>query len=140
MLALEDPLGAPVGQGDSSNGLPVNAVWTVRQDNGNSFPPGGAGSAVITSDQPIAAFVNEFGPGNAADATSYTTIKVVGGSGPTLYAPAIASSAYGGYTTGIGLINLGMGATDVTITYRDVDGTAIKTQTLVGVPAVYETI
>jgi hypothetical protein len=130
-----DTNGAPVGRGDSNSVLPVNAVWTVRQDNGNSFAPGGAGSALIVSDQPVAAFANEFAPGNASDATSYTAIRVVGGSGPTLYAPAIASSAYGGYTTGIGLINIGTGTSDVSITYRDVSGTVIKTQTLAGVPA-----
>src|SRR5207253_198204 len=97
-----DTNGAVVGRGDLNSALPVNAVWTVRQDNGDAFAAGGAGSALIVSDQPVAAFVNEFAPTNTGDATSYTAISLAGGTGATLYSPAIANNAYGGYTTGIG--------------------------------------
>ena len=132
--------GAPVGAGDANTGLPVNASWTVRQDNGNSFPSSGgdaaqAGSAVVYSSQPIAAFVNEFAPGNVSDATSYSGVQVPGGVGTTLYAPTIVNNAYGGYTTGIGLLNQGSGPTDVTITYRDGTGAIVKTQTVAALAA-----
>ena len=40
-IAYFDQNGAPVGTGDSISSLPVNASWTVRQDNGNSFPSSG---------------------------------------------------------------------------------------------------
>src|ERR1700674_5514322 len=104
--------GAPLGVGDSISSLPVNASWTVRQDNGNSFPSSGgdaaqAGSAGDYSRHPIAAFVNEFAPGNVGDATSYSGVQVPSGVGATLYAPTIINNAYGGYTTGIGLLNQG---------------------------------
>jgi streptogramin lyase len=136
-----DSSGNPVGQGDTNSGLSVHALWTVRQDNGNSLPIGGAGSAVIYSDQPVAAFVNEFAPRNVGDATSYNAIGLPGGSATTLYAPAIASAAYGGYTTGIGVINLAAGLTNITINYRRADGTIEKTQTLNGVgPGAYRGI
>jgi hypothetical protein len=129
-----DQNGAPVGAGDATGSLPVNASWTVRQDNGNSFPSSGgsaqAGSAVVYSSQPVAAFVNEFAPGNVGDATSYSGVQVAGGVGPTLYAPTIVNNAYGGYTTGIGLLNEGSSSTNVTITYRDGSGTTVKTQTM----------
>src|SRR5450759_236391 len=83
-----DQNGAPVGAGDSLGNLPVNGSWTVRQDNGNSFPSSGgdaaqAGSAVVYSSQPIASFVNEFAPGNVGDATSYTGVQVPSGVGAT---------------------------------------------------------
>jgi hypothetical protein len=132
-----DPNGNPTGRGDSAT-LAPNALWTVRQDNGNGLPPGGAGSGVILADQPVAAFVNEFAPHNAGDATSYSAIQLPGGAGSTLSAPAIASNAYGGYTTAIGLINLSSTATDITLTYRKGDGTIQATQTLTGVaPGAY---
>src|SRR5450759_2553757 len=103
-IAYFDQNGAPVGTGDSISSLPVNASWTVRQDNGNSFPIRGgnaaqAGSAVVYSSQPIASFVNEFAPGNVGDATSYSGVQVPSGVGTTLYAPTIVNNAYGGYTT-----------------------------------------
>jgi uncharacterized protein YkwD len=130
-----DTTGAPVGAGDSVAALASNAVWAVRQDNGNSFGSGGAGSAVVSSDQPIAAFVNEFAPGNASDASSYTAIPTTSATGGTLFAPTIASAAYGGYTTGIGLVNVGNSATTITITYRDSTGAVAGTQSLSGVAA-----
>jgi hypothetical protein len=134
-IAYFDQNGTPVGAGDVINSLPVSASWTVRQDNGNSFPSSGgdaaqAGSAVVYSSQPIASFVNEFAPGNVGDATSYSAVQVPSGVGTTLYAPTIVNNAYGGYTTGIGLLNQGSSPTDVTITYRDGSGALIKTQTV----------
>jgi alpha-tubulin suppressor-like RCC1 family protein len=134
-IAYFDQNGAPVGAGDVISSLPVNASWTVRQDNGNSFPSSGgdaaqAGSAVVYSSQPIASFVNEFAPGNVGDATSYSGVQVPSGVGATLYAPTIVNNAYGGYTTGIGLLNQGSSPTNVTITYRDGSGAVVKTQTV----------
>jgi len=139
-IAYYDQNGAPVGLGDSIGNLPVNASWTVRQDNGNSFPSTGsdaarAGSAVVYSSQPVAAFVNEFAPGNVGDATSYSGVQVASGVGTTLYAPTIVNNAYGGYTTGIGLLNEGSTSTNVTITYRDSTGAAIKTQIVTALAA-----
>ena len=126
-----DAGGNPVGSGDS-NVIQPNGTWIVRQDNGRSFAAGQAGSGVILGSQPLAAFVNEFAPG-AGDATSYTGIT--SGVGSTLYAPAIANLAYGGYTTGIGLVNLAASPTNITVTYRDATGTVVKTQPLNGVAA-----
>src|SRR5450759_2906047 len=87
-IAYFDQNGAPVGIGDAISSLPVNGSWTVRQDNGNSFPSSGgdaaqAGSAIVYSSQPIAAFVNEFAPGNVGDATSYSGVQVPSGVGAT---------------------------------------------------------
>ena len=130
-----DTNGNPVGTGNSAAGLPFWGTWTLRQDNADGLAAGQAGSAVVYSDQPLAIFVNEFAPNNTGDATSYTSIKLPAGAGATIYAPAIANGAYGGYTTGIGLINTGGAATDVRITYRDTTGTAVKIQTLTAVAA-----
>ena len=132
--------GASVGAVDAIDNLPVNASWTVRQDSGTSFPNSGgnaaqAGSAVVYSSQPIASFVNEFPPGSVGDATSYTGVQVPSGVATTLYAPTIVNNAYGGYTTGIGLLNQGSSPTDVTITYRDGGGLVVKTQTVTALAA-----
>ncbi len=134
-IAYFDQNGAAVGAGESINNLPANASWTVRQDDGNSFPSTGgdavqAGSAIVYSSQPIASFVNEFPPGAVGDATSYSGVQVPSGVGTTLYAPTIVNNAYGAYTTGIGLLNQGSSSTDVTITYRDGGGALVKTQTV----------
>ena len=129
-----DSSGNAAGSGDSILSLPVNATWTVRQDNGHSFPSGGAGSAKIYSNQPVASFVNEFAPGNAGDASSYTGIPGTNSSS-VLLAPTIVRNAYGGYTTGIGLINAGSAPTNISVTYRDASGAAVRTQTLTGVAA-----
>jgi alpha-tubulin suppressor-like RCC1 family protein len=139
-IAYFNQNGVPVGTGDSVSSLPVNASWTVRQDNGHSFPSSGgnasqAGSAVVYSTQPIASFVNEFPPGSVGDATSYSGVQVPSGVGTTLYAPTIVNGAYGGYTTGIGLLNQGSSATDVTINYRDGSGALVKTQTVTSLAA-----
>ena len=139
-IAYFNQAGGPVGAGDSNDNLPVNASWTVRQDNGNSFPGSGgdaaqAGSAIVYSSEPIATFVNEFSPGNVGDATSYSGVQVPSGVGATLYAPTIVNNAYGGYTTGIGLLNQGRSPTDVTITYRNGSGGVVRTQAVSGLAA-----
>jgi alpha-tubulin suppressor-like RCC1 family protein len=139
-IAYFNQSGAAIGGGDAISSLPVNASWTVRQDNGNSFPGSGgdalqAGSAIVYSSQPIASFVNEFAPGNVGDATSYSGVQVPSGVGTTLFAPTIVNNAYGGYTTGIGLLNQGSSPTDVSITYRDGSGIVVKTQTVSGLAA-----
>ncbi len=130
-----DQTGHGVGNGNSVAGLPAGATWTLRTDNGDSLAATQAGSAVVYSDQPLAVFVNEFAPGNSSDATSYTAIGVPAGTGNTLYAPAIANNAYGGYTTGIGLVSLATGPTNITVAYHDSSGTVIKTQTLPNIAA-----
>jgi hypothetical protein len=127
-----DQTGRVVGAGDAKVGLVGNATWTVAQTNGNSFPgscPGSnpncnAGNGVIYSDQPVAAFVNEFAPGAGDDGSGYTAIPL-SGTGPTLYAPTVLNGAYGGYVTGFGIINTGAVTTTVTVTYYNENGTAI---------------
>ncbi len=126
--------GQGAGFGNSVAGLAPGASWTLRTDNGHSLAAAQPGFADVYSDQPVAVFVNEFAPGGS-DATSYTSISNPVGTGSTLFAPAIANGAYGGYTTGIGLVNLATSAVTITVTYRDSAGTVVKTQTLTGVPA-----
>jgi len=128
-----DANGNQVGAGDSVASLAANASWLLRNDNPGALPAASAGSAVIYSDQPVAAFVNEFAPGGG-DATSYTGVRLTTATG-TLYAPAIVNNAYGGYTTGIGLVNLGHYPTAVSVTYRDGSGTLITTQNLGSIAA-----
>jgi len=129
-----DQAGLGVGSGNSVAGLVAGATWTLRTDNGNALAATQAGTAVVYSDQPLAIFVNEFAPGGG-DATSYSAINSSSGAGTTLYAPTIVNNAFGGYTTGIGLVNMGSVATVVTITYRDSAGAVVHSQTLSAVGA-----
>ena len=130
-----DASGTVLPPGDAFTFVSVHAGRSARQDNGNGLANTGAGLARIYSDQPVAAFVNEFAPGGT-DATSYTGVAVPGGVGTTLYAPTIANGAFGGYTTGIGLVNLANSATDITITYRNPDGSVQGSpQLFPGIPA-----
>ncbi len=124
-----DANGGLVGAGNSVAALPANASWLLRNDNPGALPAASAGSAVVYSDQPIAAFVNEFAPGGS-DATSYTGVSLTSGTGSTLYTPTIVNNAYGGYTTGIGLVNVSNSSATVTVTYRDGSGIVIKIQSL----------
>ena len=134
-----DVTGTAVGKGNSVSQLPPGGTWTLRQDNLDGLGSGQPGSAIVYSDQPLAIFVNEFAPGGRSDASSYTAIKVPTGTASKLFAPAIASAAYDGYTTGIGLLNTGTATTDVKITYRGQDGSLVKSQTLPGVaPGAYQ--
>jgi hypothetical protein len=130
-----DSNGNVTGTGDSTPtlGIPFWGEWTVRQDNGNSFMPGVAGWGLVTSDQQVAVFVNEFAPGGM-DGSSYTSIQMPAGSGTVLWAPTIVNNAYGGYTTGIGLNNPNASMTSATVTYSDQSGTPVKTQ-VVTLPA-----
>jgi hypothetical protein len=128
-----DASGNLVGTGDQSTIQP-NGTWIVDQSNGHSVASGQAGSALVYSTLPLASFVNEFAPGSG-DATSYTGINAFIGSGTTLFAPTIVNNAYGGYTTGIGLVNVSAALTNISITYRDGAGTLVKTQSLPGVAA-----
>jgi streptogramin lyase len=130
-----DSNGNAVGSGDINENLLTHTNWTVRQDDGHAFAAGLAGSAKVYSSQPLASFVNEFAPSATADATSYTGIDAVTGAGATLYAPTIVNNAYGGYSTGIGLVNAGNAPTDVIILYRDASGTLVKTQSVSALPA-----
>ena len=73
-----------------------NGNWTVRQDDQNGLTPGGAGSAIIYSDQPVAAFVNEFAPHNTGDATSYTDVGLSAGTQYFYKVRAVAPAVPGG--------------------------------------------
>jgi hypothetical protein len=130
-----DQNGTVTGTGDATPtaGIPFWGVWTVRQDNGHSFAAGAAGWGLVTSDQEVAIFVNEFAPGGT-DGSGYTSIQMPAGGGTTLFAPSIANNAYGGYTTGIGLVNTSATPTTTTVTYSNTSGTTVKTQS-VNLPA-----
>lgn len=122
MVVYHDSGGALVGVGNLVSGLAVNGLATIRQDDGWSLSPGEAGSAIVFSDQPVASFVNEFAP-HGGDGSSYTAVSP-GATATTLFAPTILNNAYGGYTTGVDLVNTGSTATNITLTYYGASGPA----------------
>jgi hypothetical protein len=121
-ISYYDQTGGGVGTGDSSPALADGAVWVVPQSNGHSFPSGGAGSGRVNTAVPLVAFVNQEIPGG--DGSGYSALPDPQ-TGSTVYAPTILNNAYGGYTTSLGITNTGLGATTVSITYHQLDGTAI---------------
>lgn len=137
-ITYYDQSGSVVGSGDMSaaQGIPLWGEWTVRQDNGHSFSPGGAGWGRIISDQEIAVFVNEFAPGSS-DGSSYAGMQAATGVGTHLYAAAIANDAYGGYTTGIAVANLGTTSAPIAVDYHDQFGSLVRQQRLTLPPLGY---
>jgi hypothetical protein len=121
--------GNVVGKGDSSPALASGGVWVVSQNNGNGFPPGGAGSAAVYSNVSLVGFANQEWPGS--DGSSYTAIPHPN-TATTVYAPAVMNYAFGGYTTGMGITNTGTTTTTVTVTYHDQSGNpaGIRTRSL----------
>jgi hypothetical protein len=95
-----------------------------------ALPSGFAGTATISSSagQPLGAVVNETGPGG-----QFSSYDAVPSGSTILYAPVALRNAYGGYNTGIGIVNTtGTGGT-VTISYYDSSGT--PTTTTAPIPA-----
>jgi hypothetical protein len=100
--------------------------------NGAGLPSGFAGSAVITSDQPLVAIVNEV---IGSQGTSYNTIAA---GIPIVHLPLV-ENAYNGFSTGMGVENVGTGSATVTIVYYDpVTGAQVGTSpTLTLAPGAY---
>jgi hypothetical protein len=86
------------------------------------LPNNFAGSAVVTSDQPIVAIANETNSGSPG-AMSFNTLT---NGGSTFYLPVVMNNA-SGITTGVAIKNLGAAAT-VTINYYNSNGTAAGTE------------
>ena len=80
--------------------------------NGAGLPDGFAGSAIITSDQPLVAIVNEV-IGNQG--TSYNMIAA---GIPTVHMPLVENSV-NGFSTGFGVENVGTGSATVSVVYYD---------------------
>ena len=104
----------------------AEGVWSIPQNNGNSFTPGTAGSGAVYNSASLVGFVNQEWPN--ADGSSYTAIPHPNAAA-TAYAPAVMKNAYGGYTTGMGITNTGSGTTTVTVTYHDQAGNPAGSRT-----------
>jgi hypothetical protein len=78
------------------------------------LPDGFHGSATISSDQPLVEIVNEVKDG-ATFGTSYNTFA---GGAAIVHLPLV-ENAFNGFSTGLGVENVGSGAATVTIVYTD---------------------
>jgi hypothetical protein len=92
-----------------------------------NLPDGFAGTATITSTsappQPLAAVVNEVGPGG-----QFSSYDAVPTGQAHLQAPVALNNAYGGYFTGMGIQETSGAAGTVTVTYYDSSGAATVKQ------------
>jgi hypothetical protein len=98
----------------TNNNLAVGETWYLNLRSGafaTAALNGFAGSARVTSDQPVAAVVN-YSPASNTSLLSYNGTRT---SGTTLFAPQ-ATKAYFGFTSGFTVVNLSSTAT--TIRYR----------------------
>jgi hypothetical protein len=101
-------------------GLPAHAYRALYSgDTSLGLPSGFAGTATITSSQPLGAIVNETGPGG-----QFSSYDAVPAGSTTLNVPAALNNAYGGYYTGMGIQNTSASAGMVSVTYYDTSGTA----------------
>lgn len=91
----------PIFHGDPNLGLPAHFY----------------GSATISSDQPLAGVVNENGGG----ATSGTYNLLTAG-GQRIYLPVLANGAYGGYVSGLTILNLTAAPITFSLQYYDSQG------------------
>jgi hypothetical protein len=96
----------------------------------SSLPSGWYGSVVVSSNQPLAAIVNEYTVPNLESA-SYTGS---GSGGTTVYLPSILKNAWS-WTTTFAVQNAGSGDTDITVEFRDMSGTLVDTDTYTGLKA-----
>jgi hypothetical protein len=105
------PAGAYRGVYSGDSGSPTDA----------RLPADFAGTATITSStgQPLAAVVNEVGPGG-----QFSSYDAVPSGSTSLQAPVALNNAFGGYYTGIGVQNTTATAGTVTLKYFDSAGTA----------------
>lgn len=99
-----------------------NTYFPLSNPDAVNLPAGFAGSAVISSDQPVAAIVNVLGDGTSgASAVSFD------GGSTTVSLPLIAKNQVNIYSTWFHVQNVGTAATNVTVAYA---GTACtETQT-----------
>jgi hypothetical protein len=111
------PPGAYQGVYSGDSGAPTDA----------KLPVGFAGTATIQSDrgQPLAAVVNEVGPGG-----QFSSYDTVANPSDTLNAPVALRDAFGGFNTGIGIQNTTATAGTVNINYYDNAGLLKYTSTL----------
>jgi hypothetical protein len=86
-----------------------------------ALPAGFAGTATISSNasQPLAAVVNETGPGN-----QFSSYDAVPAGSTSLNAPIALRNAFGGYNTGFNIQNVSPTAGMVNVTYYDSAGVA----------------
>jgi len=116
-------LASPLTQGPVT--IQPGSSTAFDQATNASLPAGFNGSAVITSDQPVAAAVVEVGPTTLLSYNGFTTSSTA----PVF--PLINTNNFG-YQTGISLQNAGTSATAVTVSYSpSATGTACtETQTI----------
>lgn len=87
-----------------------------------AVPSGALGSAVITSDGPVVAVVNDAGVENGMQRK--TTYACFGGGSQTVNIP-LAKEFAGGNTSGVQVQNVGGAATKVTLAYKATNGASI---------------
>ena len=104
-----------------------NAAYTFYQPNTTCMPDGVIASAVVESDQPVVAIVNEV---NYARGTgmSYNTIDVAAGT-TTVSAPLLFKN-YNNWVTGLQVQNVGTATANVTVTYYGAGGPWTETATI----------
>lgn len=132
VINFYNPDGSQVAAAAYPFQLPASAQKTLYSPNIPNLPPGFAGSAVVSADQPVAAIFNTQTPTNAGAVTTdpdrVTTNSGIETNqlGATLYAPQVMSNYAGGWNSSLYVQNAGSAATTVTITYRDRNGAPVS--------------
>lgn len=118
-ITFRDAGGLPVGPVQHFSNLGAYTYTGVYQGDNAGLPDGFAGSAEITvSAGAIGAIVNEIGPNG-----QFSSYRATGYGFTAQVAPTLFRNAFGGYNTGLGLLNTTGTAGTVTLTYYDTVGT-----------------
>ena len=106
--------GTPIEVTDTIAAGSSNTYFPLSNPNAVNLPAGFAGSAVISSDQPVAAIVNVIGDAFTTGGASAASFD---GGSTTVSLPLVAKNQVNIYSTWFHVQNVGTAATNVTVTY-----------------------
>lgn len=101
--------------------IAANSAYLIfHGDNSIGLPANFFGSATITSDQPLVGVLNENGGGSTSGTYNLLTVG-----GQHVYLPVVANNAYGGYVSGLTVMNLTNSPVSFDLIYYDGQGNPV---------------
>jgi len=111
-----DTDGAEVSAATATATISPFSTRIFRQAGLAGLPDNWQGSAVVTSNQPIAGIANFYNSGTSRDTAQFHSYNAFSSGGTTLYVPRVVLHYYD-YQSGVKVQNVGDAPTDVTIRY-----------------------
>jgi len=121
-----DSDGSEVVAAAESQTIKAYSTRIFRQSENANLSSWWGGSAVVTSDQPVAGICNFYNEGSTNGNAQFHSYNAFTGGGTKLYVPRVVVNYYD-YQSGLKVQNVGSSATNVTITYYIGGGTYSQT-------------